>query len=464
MKKILTIFLFATISKTAFSAPVEFSSSLAFSIPVDEDKRMVRDISSIKHDYGLKLNLGNTTMVGNGRLSSVKVMDLYGISPEDFFHLQEYTCGFKYSKKTETLKVDLMIGNLKYSGGISRLKNPSFTCPSPFYKKSVPVAGITPALPSSSSSETEYSWATDISTSEKSFFPSVQFAILESGEKYGSIYKNFSSRLVPGILVSFTGGTFFHEYWKDTGWFQNERYYLRSDYFSGEFSTSLLWKNLKTTFSIGLYENPFGGTRQWARTQSNLNLGAFSLGLFFFESDEDIITSTGKSPRIGQQIFISPKINFKTGKGISFLGATLGQTTRKSKKRMSIPFTQYEAKVGVSYTTMAFSLKGNYDYDFSTESLKEKETYGISAGISMGSLNSTTAYSVSFSDEKNKTYRITEKFSFSNKTLENINASFYWTEGKNNDGWNFDINTAFSKNTKKMKMKGKFAFNFRKVS
>lgn len=465
MKKILMAHLCALLTAHLFSTPVEFNSSVGFTVPVDDDNRMVRDISEIKWNCGLRLNLGSTMLAGNARLGSTPLIELRGNTPKDYLLIQEYSYGIWHSENLGKVKVDVLAGNLKFSGGISRLKTPSFTCPSPQRESSFQITGFTSSLPSSSSSKSIFSWtAALIPKSPEIPLPAMQIAILESGERYGSLYRKFTCHFIPEISFSFTAGTFFHEYSKESGWFQNERYYNESDFLSSEFSALLAWRNFKTLTSIGIYENPFGGTRQWLRNKSSLTAGFFSLGLLFFNADEDIITASGNTPRIGQQIFLSPRFNFKTGKGIFSLGSSFGETSRKTKKRMASPYSQYDLKLGGSYTTMKYQLKGNYDYTYSTETGKDKASFGIDGGIIFMKVKSNTSFTTSISEDKSRKYKLSEKINFKKSFFESLTAAWTWTEGKEKEKWNLDASANFSRKTKYFLMKGKISFSFRKAS
>ena len=465
MKKILTVTLCLSLSAHLFSNSIEFNSSVGFTVPVDKDKRMVRDISEIKWNYGLKLNLGQTVIAGNAKLGSLPLIELHGKNAHDYLLMQEYTYGIWYSDIFAKLKVDVLAGNLRYSGGISRLKTPFFSCPSPHRNSSFTISGITVSLPSASSSKNTFSWSAAITPkSTDIFLPSMQIVILDSGEKYGSLYRKFSPPFIREMTLSFTAGTFFHEYCRESGWFQNERYYNESDFFSSEISASLTGEKFKTLTVLGIYENPFGGTRLWLRNQCNLSIGFFQLGMYHFNADEDIITASGNNPRIGQQIFLSPKFNFKTRKGIAVLGATFGRTKRNTKERMSNSYSQYDLKLGSSYTTMRYHIKGNYDYSCTTETGKEKTSAGIDAGINYGRFKSSTGLTVSIEEDKSRKYKITEKFYFKKQAIESISAGLNWTKGKENEKWNFDTAATFSRKTKHLLLKGKINFSFRKVS
>ncbi|WP_407400230.1 hypothetical protein [Treponema sp.] len=465
MKRIaVLIFIFPCAFK-AFSATAEISSEITFSIPVDESNCMIRNISTIKYNMGLRLNLGADTITGNCRFDSTKLMDLYGYTPMDYIHSQDYTYGIQHNQKLGKLNLDILAGTLRFSNAISRLKNPSITCPSPLKKGSVPAPGIAPSIPTSSSSRTPVSFAMVLTPVQNAaLIPTLQIAILETEEKYGAIYKKLSTQLIPELLFSCSGGTFFHHYENENGWYHDKRHYMESDFLSGELSLSTSWRYFKNSVSIGIYENPFGGTRRWIRNQTYLTFGFFSLGLYVFDSDMDVITASGNLPRIGRQIFISPQFRFHTSKGTLSLGTTIGETSRKSKERMTRELHQYYMKAAASFDRKEVNLGWNLNLDYSTDKMKLNNSWGLNAGIPIRSARSDTSFNYAFSDEAIKNYKISQKIYFKKNLLESLAASWTWTDSKGNGKWNFDASANFMKRSKRIKAKGRISFSFRKLS
>lgn len=465
MKKIL-ILLFSLLNLySVFSAPLDLSSSVGFSIPVDEHHCMIRNISSVKYNYGLRLNLDSTVIAGNAKLSSTKIKDLYGLKIMDLLYLQDYTYGLKQSFKLGELNVGFLAGTLKYSNSISRLKTPAIACPSPLKSSSTPLPGINPSLPSASATKSSFSWAAVLyPASQECCLPAMQLAVLETGEKYVALYKKTSLPVIPEVLFSFTGATVFHDCNIGSGWFQNEKYYRGKEFFSGEFSLSMNWKQFKTSSSSGLYEHPFGGYKLWIRNQSFMTLRNFSLGMYIFNSDEDLLSASGTTTKTFRQIFISPQFRFWAGPGIAALGITAGEAKRKTKQRLHQYYEHYYLKMGGSYKAMNLTLNGNCNMEYSTETMKQDKSYGISTSLPLGPLQISTTFNFTSSGDDTKKIKITEKIFFRNLTLKNIGASWTWTENTEDRKWNIDADASFSHKTKKINMNGRLSFTFQKLS
>lgn len=462
MKKSITIPFILSLTLYSFSSTVDFSSSVFFSLPL-KNNSIEKKTSTIKYNYGLKLNLTNTTLVSNCKLASTKIIDLCDYNFNDFISNQEYTYGFNYLRKTEKLNFEFISGTLKFSNSISRLKNPTYTCPSALKTFSVFTIGIAPNLPTNSSGVSPLSCATTISPkSNIMFFPTIQLAILETGEKYASIYKKISTSINFEILFSLCCGSFIHEYNKKTGWFQTQRYYKKSEYFAGEYTTAFLWKQFKTSYAVGLYENPFGGTNRWIKNNSYLNIGIFSLGAYCFFCDEDLITTSGNLPKIKKQFFLTPQLNFALGKGISTFGMSVGETIKKANLINSN--NHYYIKAATSYSTINYNIKFFYNTDYSTLTKKQNKQYNLTTSIPINSMKLNSNILYSYTNEKSKNYKISEKVFFNESVLEYIAVTWSLTENLNNDKWNFDTSASFSKKTKNISFKGKISFSFRKTS
>ena len=186
MKKIYILFLLNLFIWNSFCEPVEFSSAVYFTVPAGKDNKTVKDNSKLKYNYGLRLNFSSATITGNAKLASTEFKDIGTYTFNDYISKQEYTYGINQSLKAGKIKFNISAGTLHYSGAISRLKNPAFSCPEPLKKFSLFTQGISAQIPSPASSKTPVSFAASITPESESHLPSMQFAILKTKEKYGA--------------------------------------------------------------------------------------------------------------------------------------------------------------------------------------------------------------------------------------------------------------------------------------
>lgn len=464
MKKIYILFLLNLFIWNSFCEPVEFSSAVYFTVPAGKDNKTVKDNSKLKYNYGLRLNFPSATITGNAKLASTEFKDIGTYTFNDYISKQEYTYGINQSLKAGKIKFNISAGTLHYSGAISRLKNPAFSCPEPLKKFSLFTQGISAQIPSPASSKTPVSFAASITPESESHLPSMQFAILKTKEKYGAVFKRFTTPIIPQLVMGFTAGTFFHEHTKETTWFMIDPYYNEEEFFSSEFITALMWKPLKMAASAGLYENPFGGRRGWIKNQSYFSYGSFSFGLYYFNSDDDLITSSGNKPRIRQQIFFSPQIQFPVASGILNIGSTIGQAKRKTKQRKAEPYNYYYGRLGASFTSMTFTLKGKYSIDYSTEDKDKKQSYNLNLISNFSSLHMNTSYTFSIDENNLKKHKVSESVSIKKGILNNVSTYITWTEKNTSNTINLNTSINLLKRNRHLLFRGKISLALEKDS
>ncbi|MBQ0040082.1 MAG: hypothetical protein KBS64_06625 [Treponema sp.] len=433
----------------------ELYSAANLTVPVHEGY-MIRDISKLKYNCGIKLDTGPLTATAGFILSNTELAQLPSM-PLDENTSHNMGVGLKLAG--QDTKIEVLCGNLGFSRSISRLKSPAYSFPSPLKTFSPFQPGISPSLPSFSSTNETISFAatvTPIGKMTSIVLPVIQFAFLDSGEKFISTYKKFTTAIVPSVTLGMTWGVFSHENDYSSTWFQNRKYYERSDWYCGEGLMNFSWSHLRTSTVAALCQNPSGGSSTCIRSQFQFLADSFSASLYIFRSDLDVITSNGSEPHVKEQLFFNPQYRFYTSRGLLSLGISAGISEKQTKTRIHLPYKIYQTKGTASYDNRLIELSLTGGISYSTEDLYYEYNGSMKVGFAFGKFKPVTTFSYSNESILRNTYTIKENFNFRNSPIPSINAELTVTEKEGNLKWNGEMGINFKLKKKGLSLNGKF--------
>lgn len=328
---------------------IEFHSENAFSFPVENKSHPDPDSFSFKYSTGAKLTARNVSAVYFTGIGATDFPALAAAIPHGIDSMQRKRYGAKWSAQTRIVHADILAGTLLYSQGISRLKTPYITVPSALRKPSLLTPGISPELPSCSSSEKPLSLALSVSPgTQLPFLPTVQIAALETAEVYAGIFKRFSLPFAPSGSLSFSGGLFKFGRENTSSWFQKQQYFQEKKRLALEAELNLSYPGLRIASAAGIHESPFGGGYGWARIQDFILLGDFTLHSFYYIADASLITASKSEPGIRSQLCINPQYIFWLGKTSLNMGILLYTAERRTRERICESFSEKKAKAALT--------------------------------------------------------------------------------------------------------------------
>ncbi len=241
---------------------------------------------------------------------------------EDFCNYIEEKCKIKkgllfhIDEKHFWYDTDILAGNLKFSRSVSRLKKPSLSCPSALASVSLLLPGISPSLPSFSSSKTPDALALSFTPSKRySFLPGVDFAALEDGSWYVSFWEQKTLGSASKIVFSYNRCEFVHGGKSSNSWFYSEPFYVQSRYTFCDLELGVKLSNFFVSNTIiGFCENPFAGFADsyfWERNQTRIKAGSFAFNFAVFNAENAYaILPSGSRLNMKRQIMINPQFAF----------------------------------------------------------------------------------------------------------------------------------------------------------
>lgn len=453
-----------SLDTNSFFRSLELSSAEGLCIPVDEDNCFIRDTSTFRHSNGIKINLKNLTGQFTVGMDSTDLKSLSETSIDDFMSMQKHSWGIGGNLNTGFGRFDLYAGKVKFSQGISRLKTPWFSCPSPLKRPSLLSPGISPALHSGISEKPSAFAAVVTPAGLLHFLPVIQVGFLDNNEKYFSFYKRTKLPFVSQAVFSTTVGFFEHNKDNTKSWFQKSKYYKRDDYLSSETTLSFYWAHLTTSTAIGLYENPFGGIENWIRTQSFILIKNFTLGIYAYKSDAGLITASGTAAKTMEQLFVSPKFKFPMSVGTIETGIAAGISRKNTGDRLPLPYDVYSGKFSTSFSSRKISIRTDSEVECSTEDFIPEYSFQTQFSIPIGKHSSKSTFYYSCQNETKKTFRIEETLLLRKQILESIQMKLTSTQTEKDKKLDFESIAKFSRSTRKFNWSIKLDVIFRKKS
>lgn len=299
-------------AKESFFKNVEFDSKANFNLKED---------STYSVNFGGKINLKGI---------SLRIFDSSEIlNFDEEFLLKNPQIGVAadfYS--LFKIPINIKFGNLTFSGVSSKLNSPSLSSYVSGFSNSVSnLRNFSVSLPTISSSQK------DLAVSVSSFLKfkeillkNITFSVfcdenLKFAAGINSEFDFLNNKFEVAYSVLFSKVSRTEDLWN-----LEHKVFPETQVISSLFETKFASKYFDSTFSVNIYENPFGKADFCFTTQNKLKVRFFSVGFQgFFTSADEILTSSGKYLQVRQQYKIIPQIkilfskNFLINFGISGL-------------------------------------------------------------------------------------------------------------------------------------------------
>lgn len=408
----------ALLISKAFCARAEFYTSSDFSTsPVN-----ARD-SNVKNSTGIKVSEKAFTAILSASIPKTPCQDLTQWTREEWNREDTYRWGSSWTASTSISDFSLMAGTLGFSQGISRLRNPSPAVPSPFKRTAVLSPGIGASLPSFTASAKPKAVMVQVKAGQ---LPVFQSALLESGEFYGSVYRNFSAGFLPSATVAATWARFpAGQQWTDS-WHPPRRPFKESSFnaFSGE--ANLTFAHARTATGIGIHQNPFGEPACWARNQTVLLWNDMSLYTQAFTSRGQVLCADGTEEKCRFQFYAVPGYTFRRGKDSIQTGFVWGFTQREEQDRYADLSRTWTARGQVQFNSAGKSISITYGSAWTPShekagSVTEEErdsTLNIKIRKAFRKTTSQTSFIWKNNERNENTYTVTQTLSPRNSPVK----------------------------------------------
>lgn len=363
----------------------------------------------------------------------------------DFCYYQEKTnINFGMSIGTQNLldfmELSFKTGNLRYSGGISRLKTPALSSSiSPFSAVNTNTTSLSVNLPSYSSFNKPVSFSTEINLLKLKFYINTLFNPDEEIYAF-SLNKKFAKQ---GIQICLNSGNFGYEEHTFQSWFSDIPQYFslgRHWCTNGQISFSL--KNFSSLNTFSLFESPYKNLAVTYRSENkiktkNLTLnvnGAYIPERIFTASQENISPclqfKTGGFYKyripVSKPLFLKTGINtytkidlekdnniFNFTTGLQFVSlfsiftvtANINSEIENNKNEINLNFTNYTLKLQESLSFKKLNPVISLRFSYKPSEEKEKSTFSSNYSIQLNYFNIQkisfiTSFSQVFSDIK----------------------------------------------------------------
>lgn len=436
-------------------AQIEFYSGNNFKFPLKDGKENF----SLKYDSGARLKFRGLTAIWIAGIGTETFHDIASSSFCEFEAMQKYRYGIKYSAATKFAATDFLAGTLRFSQGISRLKQPNFYVPSALKKPSLLAPGISPSLPSWTSGKTPLAAAISISPGNKnSFLPTIQLSVLETKEFYASAFKRFSAPFIPNATISFSGGLFEYGRENSSAWFQKQRFFSTEKRGAAETELNIAFAHFRISGAAGIHESPFGGNFFWARLQNFILLGDFLLHSFYYTADESLITADKTENRIKTQAGINPQYTFWFGKTSVSTGILLYSAERQTIEKFPSAFNEYCAKTALSISSGKCKLSSNAAFIYSTEKNEKEYSAQIKASRNFKSSSTSATFSYKKEDSGKNTFSFTSTVYPKKTMLRQAGIGFSFSEKEGEFKCSPSATTVFKGGNRKIKWNIKTAF------
>ena len=442
---------------------IEVHGETSLDLDVYKDNKIVRDESKVSFAYGIKTELTNFSAIYGCSFPSTKFSVLKDLAPGEIISRENRSWGMRLAIPLPVYRTELSAGTLKFSGSITRLKNPVFSSISPLKVPSFFSCGTNAALPSWTSSSSEKAIAVNLVPDKNFLFlPSVQFSILEGKNHFLSLSKRFSTTHIPSALICSTLGLFSIGHELNESWYQDRIYLPERKNMASELCVNFRWPNFIFSSALGIHETPFGKCSGWIKTQDHLIFGNFTLGLFYYKGDRSLVTASGSTPRVVSQIFLNPQYRFYLGKSAVAAGIGAGNTKKETKERVPFPVVEKTVRSSVSFKRPAFSILLSADTSRSTED--DFPDYGSSVKVTVPAKKITATSTLSFKNEDDikNTFDFSQKISFRKSFIKYMSLGFEIKENNGNYKFNATAAAEAVLRSKKLIFSGKIKVQLKK--
>lgn len=267
-------------------------------------------------------------------------------------------------KFAKMFPVTIKTGNLSAGGILSNMNNPLLTSSvSPFSDGISTVNGITSSLPSENNFTKPHSSFFEFEyLNKKTNLTNSKITLFFSPDEESLVFSNFNElKLFNNTLQiknSNCAGFFHYDENSSTSWFPDNLYYHQGNHFCSFYQLSVSLFKFNSTFSLGIYETPFGKLSALYKSENKLNIQNCTLNLSALYNpntkENKIITSSDKAMKDCLQIRTGIQQKYKTGKAAPIFIKTGFQSFFDLRtSELEYPF---KLGVGIQISTSLFSL------------------------------------------------------------------------------------------------------------
>ncbi|MBQ9537805.1 MAG: hypothetical protein IJU95_00915 [Treponema sp.] len=216
----------------------------------------------------------------------------------------------------------LSLGNLRFSGSLSRLKKPCLSAPWNYGSLSVLKPGLAASLPTFTSALSPTAISMSLYALDSSFpLPAFDAALLtEDGDAYFSLHKElyFNGKRSSMLYVSGSAGSFVYGGKEVKSWFYKDAFYRERHYLSADAELAFrLEKYMSVNLAAGLSENPHAGLEDaffWRRGQLAFSFWRLGLTACHFEAEKpEMILPGGGRLNQRSRLSLNPSVTFPLG-------------------------------------------------------------------------------------------------------------------------------------------------------
>lgn len=219
------------------------------------------------------------------------------------FQDQKYNFGFAAFNDSicKQFPFSLKVGMISAGGSLSKLNNPTISAgTSPFSTGITETSGLNASLPGITSFSKPVSTFFQVGFINKKNPFTCNLSCFYSPEEKVSVFSEYISYKVLKNRLSFsnsvTVGLFPYSNNSSSSWTVNSPYYSEGEHLCSLLQFSLKYLNVISTFSMGIYETPFGKFEKTYRTDFKLPVNHFTFCFTgFYNPNNNLITSSDKN-------------------------------------------------------------------------------------------------------------------------------------------------------------------------
>ena len=267
-----------------------------------------------------------TTTSSIGTILSIPASELrFFINPQNQKTRYSFLLDFN---KVMSYPLTIKAGSISFSGGISRLNNPSISKSRSAFSRTSMSTGFTASLPnlSGSAKVDSIAFMTVLGTEEnyekvktgKCFF---NCAFTKDLTSIYSFSTSFVLHKIVKLNTDFTFTTFNLSPKESSSWFSEKRNFQSGKYTAGNIALDFSIPFFMNKISFSFYENPFGINRFSLKNESILktkhlltNIGFYFSDALFFPNNGKIICPSGNFNSSVFQASLSPQLVFPFNK------------------------------------------------------------------------------------------------------------------------------------------------------
>ncbi len=372
------------------------------------------------YTFGTKLNFNFFTLklsLSQKSLAFSKVPPLFTFNAEKNIlpYTENLTAGYglqsQISPQNFPFAINFYIGKITIGGTFSRMKSPALAPSSSLSKSFLLQGGLSPKLPSPSSTGGSLTFTADIYPLKKEFLflPRMQTALFFNGDAILSIYKTFSFSRAQLFSLNFTAALLQFSNEATTSWFLKEKVFLKERLFFFHAETNLSFPHFRINFISSINQSPFENFNFYLRSQQAFIFGPFTFKSAEFFSSPNAISADGSTQEETGQFFLNPQIKFKIASSTFQAGFLYQKDFSFTKDSSHIFYTSDFFRTDMSLLTKEISFSAKANLKIQNE---EKNFFAsVTAATKKTKIKSATSAALTFS-AATISISLSQKFTF----------------------------------------------------